>query len=146
MHAAPPRECIPRTWQLDFAMTAWLSFICHTSLDGNEPSQDDRTRCSRRSDGRRIAPEDTVMRKRTNASASRAAWAIVAAALAGVAGGCAVGPDFQHPPPPGASRYTEAPLPAQTESSPVTGGAAQHFVAGDLPAQWWSLFRSDALD
>ena len=29
----------------------------------------------------------------------------------------------------------------------LRGGAAQRFVAGqDIPAQWWSLFQSPALD
>jgi len=90
--------------------------------------------------------EDTAMPPSGNVFASRASSAISAAALAVAVSGCAVGPDFQRPEPPAASRYTETPLPHETASSPVMGGAAQRFAAGDLPAQWWSLFQSDALD
>jgi NodT family efflux transporter outer membrane factor (OMF) lipoprotein len=65
--------------------------------------------------------------------------------------GCAVGPDFKPPAPPAvadASRpYTPAPLPAQTASAPGTGGAAQRWVSTqDVPALWWQMFRSPALD
>src|SRR5690606_35312240 len=39
------------------------------------------------------------------------------------------------------------PLPAQTAAAPVAGGEAQRFVHGArVPAQWWRLFESDALD
>lgn len=75
----------------------------------------------------------------------------VLAVVAGLAslGGCAVGPNFQTPAAPvadGAS-YTPEPIPAQTASSPGTGGVAQRFVTGmDIPAQWWSVFQSPALD
>jgi NodT family efflux transporter outer membrane factor (OMF) lipoprotein len=58
-----------------------------------------------------------------------------------------VGPDFHRPDAPQTSRYTESPLERETVSSPGTGGAAQRFVDGaDLPAQWWSLYRSEPLD
>ena len=61
--------------------------------------------------------------------------------------GCMVGPDFQRPDAPPATRYTEQPLPQETVSAPATGGAAQRFVAGgNLPEQWWSLYRSEPLD
>lgn len=47
---------------------------------------------------------------------------------------CAVGPDFERPAPPAVQSYTAAPLPAG-------------FVSGqDLPAEWWGLFHSPALD
>lgn len=61
---------------------------------------------------------------------------------------CAAGPDFQRPAAPGGGdRYTPAPLPAQTAASPGPAGQAQRFVPGqDIPAQWWSLFQSPALD
>jgi len=43
--------------------------------------------------------------------------------------------------------YTEAVLPAATASAPVPAGAAQHFEPGaGVPAQWWQLFGSPALD
>jgi NodT family efflux transporter outer membrane factor (OMF) lipoprotein len=61
--------------------------------------------------------------------------------------GCVVGPDFRRPEAPRTERYTEAPLKEQTASSSGAAGAAQRFVAGgDLPAQWWSLYRSEPLD
>jgi NodT family efflux transporter outer membrane factor (OMF) lipoprotein len=60
---------------------------------------------------------------------------------------CAVGPNFRSPDMATPDHYTAAPLPAQTASAPSESGAAQHFAfAEDLPAQWWTLFRSDSLD
>ncbi|MEJ0069240.1 MAG: efflux transporter outer membrane subunit [Pseudomonadota bacterium] len=60
---------------------------------------------------------------------------------------CAVGPDFLTPAAPAVSGYTPEPLPAQTASAPVTGGEAQRFLQdSDIPAQWWTLFRSPALN
>src|SRR5436190_10996854 len=65
-----------------------------------------------------------------------------------VLAGCAVGPDFKSPDAPGGGDdYTPSPLPRETAASPGTAGMAQHFAAGqDIPAQWWSLFHSVALD
>lgn len=64
-----------------------------------------------------------------------------------VAAGCAVGPDFRTPPAPTVQTYTEKPTPAETASAPGVGGTAQRFVdGGDIPAQWWTLFHSEALD
>ncbi len=61
-------------------------------------------------------------------------------------GGCAVGPDFRRPEAPKVSTYTEIALPAETVAAGV-GSPAQRFEAGeDIPAQWWSLFHSPALD
>lgn len=63
-----------------------------------------------------------------------------AVATAGVLG-CAVGPDFKRPEPPKVTDYLAQPLPAQT------GSDAQKLVSGeDIPAQWWTLFHSQALD
>ncbi|HUY03934.1 MAG TPA: efflux transporter outer membrane subunit [Rhodocyclaceae bacterium] len=71
----------------------------------------------------------------------------IAVILATSLAGCAVGPDFRTPAAPVASAYTAAPLPAQTAAAPVDGGAAQRFaIAQDVSAQWWTLFRSPALD
>ncbi len=71
---------------------------------------------------------------------SRTACLALALALAG----CAVGPDYRRP---------ELPLPerfADTPSAALSGGeaeAVQRVQAGaDLPAQWWALFESPALD
>ena len=63
---------------------------------------------------------------------------LIAAALA-AAGGCAVGPDFKRPPAPATDAYGSAPV--------TTGDEAQRLVAGmDIPSQWWTLFKSPALD
>jgi NodT family efflux transporter outer membrane factor (OMF) lipoprotein len=64
-------------------------------------------------------------------------------------GACAVGPDFKPPAAPAGAgpTYTAAPLPAATASAPGTGGAEQHFAQGqDVPALWWQVFQSPALD
>jgi NodT family efflux transporter outer membrane factor (OMF) lipoprotein len=73
----------------------------------------------------------------------------VAAIAAAGLGGCALGPNFKTPPAPAnaGDSYTPTPLPAQTASAPGIGGAAQQFAFGqDIPAQWWTVFRSPALD
>lgn len=73
-----------------------------------------------------------------------AAAALLACALLS---GCVVGPDFRQPAPPIASRYTETPMPQETVAVPGTGGDVQHLLPGrDIPAQWWTLFHSEALD
>ncbi len=61
--------------------------------------------------------------------------------------GCAVGPDFVRPQAPRVERYTEQPLGQQTVAAAGPAGAAQHFALGqDIPGEWWTLFRSPALD
>jgi len=60
---------------------------------------------------------------------------------------CAVGPDFEQPAAPDVTGYTPQPLAEQTSATDVKGGEAQRFVQGlDIPGQWWTLFRSDALN
>ena len=61
---------------------------------------------------------------------------------------CAVGPDYKAPAAPTISGYaTPGQIPERTVDSTVAGGASQHFANGqDLPAQWWALFRSSALN
>lgn len=50
-----------------------------------------------------------------------------------------VGPDFSPPPAPAASHFTPEP--------PVSPGDGQRFEEGkDIPAEWWRLFKSPALD
>ncbi|MGZ8463631.1 MAG: efflux transporter outer membrane subunit [Candidatus Deferrimicrobiaceae bacterium] len=67
--------------------------------------------------------------------------------VAAVLAGCAVGPDFRRPAPPAVIPYTPGTLPMLTAVAPGVGGAAQRFVpGGELPARWWELFRSQALD
>jgi NodT family efflux transporter outer membrane factor (OMF) lipoprotein len=68
-------------------------------------------------------------------------------------GGCVVGPDFKPPQTPKATGnvYGSAELPTTTVAvtNPGAGktGAAQHINFGqELPAQWWTLFHSEALD
>jgi NodT family efflux transporter outer membrane factor (OMF) lipoprotein len=60
---------------------------------------------------------------------------------------CAVGPDFKRPAAPTVRQFTAAPLPAATSPVNTKDGEAQKFVSGaDIPAAWWSLFHSQALD
>jgi NodT family efflux transporter outer membrane factor (OMF) lipoprotein len=60
---------------------------------------------------------------------------------------CAVGPDFHAPQAPGTTHYTRDPQPAATVAAPGAGGAAQSFAPDrDIPADWWTLFHSSALD
>jgi NodT family efflux transporter outer membrane factor (OMF) lipoprotein len=73
-------------------------------------------------------------------------WAAVLGAVLALSG-CAVGPDFKSPEAPQAAGYTVAPLKAQTAGAPIHGGDTQRFVSDlDIPGQWWSLYRSDALN
>ncbi|HJU23531.1 MAG TPA: efflux transporter outer membrane subunit [Casimicrobiaceae bacterium] len=68
-------------------------------------------------------------------------WAMLACAYLA---GCAVGPDFRRPVAPHEDRYTNAPL--APESGTDTEGR-QRVVPGEaIAGDWWSLFRSDALD
>ena len=76
-------------------------------------------------------------------------FARVAAALVAflAACGCAVGPDFENPPPPEVGGYTREKLAPRTSSTNVTLGQSQRFVAGkDLPGEWWRLFHSPPLN
>ena len=64
-----------------------------------------------------------------------------------LAAGCALGPDYHRPGAPAVDRYMAEPLPARTASAEIKGGEAQAFVRGiDIPAQWWTLFHSKALN
>ena len=62
-------------------------------------------------------------------------------------GGCTVGPDFVRPAPPGVTRYTPtAPAPS-APAAIVLAGESQRLVEGeDIPAGWWQLFNSPALN
>jgi NodT family efflux transporter outer membrane factor (OMF) lipoprotein len=67
--------------------------------------------------------------------------------LVGWLAGCAVGPDFRRPAPPAASAYLPGTQPSETVAAEGPGGAKQRFEPGtDIPAEWWSLFRSESLD
>jgi NodT family efflux transporter outer membrane factor (OMF) lipoprotein len=65
-----------------------------------------------------------------------------------LATGCVVGPNFKPPAPPPVSTYNATPVPSTTVATPgVPGGNAQHLVAAaDIPADWWTLFHSPALN
>jgi len=61
--------------------------------------------------------------------------------------GCAVGPDFRLPDLATPGRYTATPLPSKLAKAPSETTDARHFVfAEDLPARWWTVFRSPELD
>ena len=78
---------------------------------------------------------------------SRLVRVVVGLTTAALATGCAVGPDFERPAPPDATRYTREPLGAGTVSAPVADGQAQKFVQGmDIPSQWWTVFHSRELN
>lgn len=71
----------------------------------------------------------------------------VAVAILSLLTGCAVGPDFKRPAAPDTERFTQEALPAETTATDVAGGAVQRFHADrDIPADWWTLFHSKALD
>ncbi len=60
---------------------------------------------------------------------------------------CAVGPDFLHPAPPISAGYTKEPLAPRTSSTDAPQGQPQRFAIGrDISAEWWTLFRSAALN
>jgi NodT family efflux transporter outer membrane factor (OMF) lipoprotein len=77
----------------------------------------------------------------------RAALMLGISAVVSLAG-CAVGPDFKRPDPPQAGRYTPEPLVREIGGAmDIPGGEAQRFVEEtDVPAQWWTLFRSEPLN
>lgn len=63
--------------------------------------------------------------------------------LAAVLCGCTVGPDFEAPVAPTSSKYDVAePVAPAGPADP----ALQSFAPGEVPAQWWGLFRSETLD
>ncbi len=81
------------------------------------------------------------------ASSALGRYAAVAVSTAAVMTGCAVGPDFRSPAAPTVGAYTATPLQPETASAPGTAGGAQRLVAGgEIPDQWWRLFRNESLD
>jgi NodT family efflux transporter outer membrane factor (OMF) lipoprotein len=71
--------------------------------------------------------------------------AVLATAL--LCSSCAVGPDFVHPATPEVTRYTKEHFETRTSSTDVKFGQSQRFVNGrDIPAEWWRMFRSPALN
>jgi len=79
-------------------------------------------------------------RHRCTSLAALASASIVVAA-------CTVGPDFKRPEPPTATTYTSEPVPEATAETAIAAGGSQRFVMGqELQRQWWTMFRSQALD
>ncbi len=71
----------------------------------------------------------------------------VVATTAAALTGCAVGPDFRSPSAPAVTAYTATPLQPETAAVAGAGGEAQRLVpGGEIPEQWWRLFRSEPLD
>jgi NodT family efflux transporter outer membrane factor (OMF) lipoprotein len=71
--------------------------------------------------------------------------AALAALLALLVQGCTVGPHYHAPVPPTVAGYT--PQPQQTAGSPGPAGVVQHFnSSAEIPAEWWTLFRSPELN
>ena len=61
--------------------------------------------------------------------------------------GCTMGPDFTPPAPPATTAYTKETLGPISGDASVKAGAPQTYVMDrDIPAEWWSLFRSPELD
>jgi NodT family efflux transporter outer membrane factor (OMF) lipoprotein len=72
---------------------------------------------------------------------------VATAAAVALLAGCAVGPDFRAPAPPETNRYTKEPRASHTSGADVPTGAVQRFEAGrDVPKDWWTLFKSPALN
>jgi NodT family efflux transporter outer membrane factor (OMF) lipoprotein len=60
---------------------------------------------------------------------------------------CSVGPNFKKPVAPDTGSYSQKPLRNPEGTAGVRGGEAQRFVQDlDIPAQWWTLFHSRALN
>ena len=74
------------------------------------------------------------------------AQALIACAPLLLAAGC-VGPNFHRPEAPKVAGYAPTPLATETAATPdLAGGDPQHFAAGDISWQWWTLFQSQPLN
>src|SRR6185437_7125879 len=88
---------------------------------------------------------------RDGLSSSGASWLspcrYLPALLVLVLAGCAVGPDFKRPAAPNVSDYTARPATGTVATPDTAGGESQQFArGGDIPADWWTLFHSPALN
>jgi len=80
---------------------------------------------------------------RRSTLAASSALALTALLLAG----CAVGPDFKKPDAPQMMNYAADGTSYATTSAATDLGGAQRFLSGgDVPAAWWTLFQSAALN
>jgi NodT family efflux transporter outer membrane factor (OMF) lipoprotein len=72
----------------------------------------------------------------------------MAALVAALLAGCAVGPDFVPPPAPSVRSYdTLAPSGAGHDAHDASvNSGARTTLGADVPAQWWQLFKAPALD
>lgn len=83
------------------------------------------------------------LRRARESDSGRLVWLGAAVFLVG----CAAGPNFSPPSAPSARTYNEGGFPAPTVATPGAAGGAQIFVADqDVPAHWWRVFRSEALN
>jgi NodT family efflux transporter outer membrane factor (OMF) lipoprotein len=73
---------------------------------------------------------------------------LIALSVPPLIAGCVMGPHYHRPSLPPAHTYSPAGLPPSTTSVPgIAAGAAQSFsTARAISAQWWTLFRSPALN
>ena len=79
----------------------------------------------------------------TQAANPAAALSLSLAVLAG----CAVGPDFQKPPPPAVSGYTPEKLPVELIADRTAANPTQRLRPDlDIPGEWWSLFHNKPLN
>ncbi len=80
---------------------------------------------------------------RGRSCATRLGRAAAFGGLAVLLGSCEAGPDFKIPVPPEIGNFTADRLPASNSA----GGKTQRFAVGrDLPADYWTLFHSGALN
>ncbi len=71
----------------------------------------------------------------------------LAICVAGLLPACTVGPPYHPPAAPSLKTYTPNPQPTKTVRGEGPAGSTQNFdTAADVPAQWWTLFRSPELD
>lgn len=69
------------------------------------------------------------------------------AAVCVLVGGCTVGPNFVSPAaPPSSSLVTGQPFPIPGAAGSPQGDTQLLHVGADIPAEWWALFKSPALD
>jgi NodT family efflux transporter outer membrane factor (OMF) lipoprotein len=87
--------------------------------------------------------EPTLKRRIAHPARLRQGW--VALAAAALLAGCQAGPEFVRPAPPSVHGYVPGSTPTALDAG--RGEPAQRLVGGQaIPAAWWELFHSAALD